>query len=268
MVKVQNKNILPLMMMMVIIILVPICVAFTLNITGSMMRYSLLFDKQSQKFRDERNKSNELLTSLLPKSIIKQLKKGIVPKPEIFEKTTIFFCDIVSFTNISSESTAHQIVDFLNDLYNMFDNLIDNHDVYKVETIGDAYMISSGTPIPNGDKHAGEIAHIALEMLAKIIPFKIQHKPDFRLQLRMGMHSGSVVGGLVGTKIPHFSLFGDTVEMASLMESTGLPMKIQISHATSELLEILGGFNIHPRGTVNLPRFGDCETYWLVGKEE
>ena len=196
------------------------------------------------------------------------MKKGQIPKPEVFDNTTIFFCDIVSFTSIASESTAHQIIEFLNDLYNLFDDRIDNYDVYKVETIGDAYMVASGIPVSNGTHHAVEISKMSLDLLAKVLTFEIKHKPGFRLKLRMGMHSGRVVGGVVGTKIPHYSIFGDTVEIAGLMESTGEPMKIQMSEVTMEILEQTGGFTYNLRGSIHLPAVGDFVTFWLVGRKE
>ncbi len=133
----------------------------------------------------------------------------------------------MSFTTLASESTAHQIVDLLNTLYNLFDLRIENYDVYKVETIGDAYMVASGVPVANSH-HAEELAKMALDLLAKVVTFEVPHKPGYRLKLRMGIHSGSCVAGVVGTKIPHYSVFGETVEIAGLMESTGQPMKIQV----------------------------------------
>ena len=100
------------------------------------------------------------------------------------------------------------MVTLLNHLYQMFDARIDHYDVYKVETIGDAYMVASGVPVSNGSQHAVEVSRMSLDLLAKIVTFEIKHKPGFRLKLRMGMHSGKVVGGVVGSKIPHYSVFG------------------------------------------------------------
>ena len=97
-------------------------------------------------------------------------------------------------------------------------------------------MVASGIPVPNGLHHAVELSKMALDLLAKVLTFEIKHKPQHRLKLRMGMHSGQVVGGVVGSKIPHYSVFGDTVELASLMESSGMPMKIQITPATKVIL--------------------------------
>ena len=119
-------------------------------------------------YRQEKRKTEKLLTDLLPRQIIRQMKKGQIPPPESFESVTVFLCDIVGFTNLSSESTAHQIVDMLNSLYNLYDNRIDNYDVYKVETIGDAYMVCSGVPEKN-DYHASEVSKMALDLLTKVI---------------------------------------------------------------------------------------------------
>merc|ERR1711892_181889 len=264
----KRANILPLCFIIVLVTFIPICVIFTLNITSSMTRYSRLYNEKVDVYNIEKRKTENLLGSLLPRSIIKKMKKGQIPKPEVFDNTTIFFCDIVSFTNIASESTAHQIIEFLNDLYILFDDRLDNFDVYKVETIGDAYMIASGIPVSNGTNHAVEIGLVSLDLLAKVLTFEIKHKPGFRLKLRMGIHSGQVVGGIVGKKIPHYSIFGETVEIAGLMESTGQPMKIQMSEATKEILDQTGGFTHTPRGSVHLPTVGNFQTHWLIGRKE
>ena len=266
--RLTQANIMPLFFIIFLIAFIPVCVIFTLNITGSMMRYSRLYNEKVTVYQNEKKKTEKLLGSLLPKPIIKQMKKGGIPKPEVFENATVFFTDIVSFTTIASESTSHQIIEFLNDLYNLFDDRLENFDVYKVETIGDAYMVASGVPVSNGSNHAIEIAKMSLDLLAKVLTFEVQHKPGYRLKLRMGIHSGSVVGGVVGTKIPHYSIIGDTVEIANLMESTGLPMKIQISESTAAILDQTGGFKFTPRGVVHLPHIGEISTFWLIGRQD
>lgn len=103
----------------------------------------------------------------------------------------------------------------------MFDRIIKRYDVYKVETIGDAYMVVSGLPIRNGDKHAGEIATMALNLLEAVKEFTIPHRPTQQLLLRIGIHTGSCATGVVGNTMPRYCLFGDTVNTASRMESTG-----------------------------------------------
>jgi hypothetical protein len=216
----QRQNIWPLFYIIVLICFIPVCIICTLNITSTMMSYSALYNQKVAGYKEERMKTEKIIGSLLPCSIIKDMKRGAVPRPEMFDKTTIFFCDIVSFTSIASESNADQIIDFLNDLYSLFDERIESYDVYKVETIGDAYMVASGVPMSNGSQHAVEIALMSLDLLNKIVTFEIRHKPGYKLRLRMGMHSGPVVGGVVGTKIPHYSVFGSVLDSVLPLNTT------------------------------------------------
>ena len=115
-------------------------------------------------------------------------------------------------------------------------DIIDEHDVYKVETIGDAYMVVSGIPERNGNRHAGEIANLALDLLAATTTFKIRHMPEKQLQLRIGLHSGPAVAGVVGLKMPRYCLFGDTVNTASRMESGGLALRVHLSESVRNAL--------------------------------
>uniref|UniRef100_A0A3B5M7R9 Guanylate cyclase domain-containing protein n=1 Tax=Xiphophorus couchianus TaxID=32473 RepID=A0A3B5M7R9_9TELE len=204
---------------------------------------------------------------MLPKQVADDLRQGKLSQAQSYVSATVYFSDIVGFTQLSSSSTPYQVVDFLNKLYTTFDDIIDNHDVYKVETIGDA-MVVSGVPQENGILHASEIASMALDLVAVCRTFRIPHKPGIQLQIRAGIHS-PVVAGVVGTKMPRYCLFGDTVNTSSRMESTSLPaLKIQCSSSAFYLLEEIGGYVLECRGTlqVKLQGKGDMVTYWLEGK--
>ncbi|CAG5123867.1 unnamed protein product, partial [Candidula unifasciata] len=223
--------------------------------------------ERTMQLEEEKKKTDQLLFRMLPSTVAESLKIGRTVEAECFDEVTIYFSDIVGFTTISAMSTPMQVVDLLNDLYSMFDATINNHDVYKVETIGDAYMVVSGLPIRNGNRHAGEIATLALVLLSQCGKFTIRHMPHVPLRLRIGLHTGSCVAGVVGLTMPRFCLFGDTVNTASRMESSGAAFRVHISEACKTALDVLGGFKTEYRGQIELKGKGMHNTYWLVGKE-
>uniref|UniRef100_A0A8C8JM73 Guanylate cyclase n=1 Tax=Oncorhynchus tshawytscha TaxID=74940 RepID=A0A8C8JM73_ONCTS len=224
--------------------------------------------ERTQDLLQEKQKTDCLLYSMLPKPVADDLRQGRTAEAQSYSNATVYFSDIVGFTELSGSSTPHQVVDFLNQLYTTFDDIIDNYDVYKVETIGDAYMVVSGVPNENGINHAGEIASMALGLVNVCHAFKIPHKPTTQLRIRAGIHSGPVVAGVVGTKMPRYCLFGDTVNTASRMESTSEALKIQVSGATADLLNTLGGYTLICRGSLNVKGKGEMTTWWLEAKKE
>ncbi|XP_009977396.1 PREDICTED: atrial natriuretic peptide receptor 2-like, partial [Tauraco erythrolophus] len=236
-----------------------------------MEKYSkhleILVSERTQDLMHEKQKTDRLLYSMLPKQVADDLRQGKHAQAQSYLSATIFFSDIVGFTQLSSSSTPYQVVDLLNKLYTTFDEIIDNYDVYKVETIGDAYMVVSGVPKENGILHAGEIASMALDLLDVCKTFKIPHKPNTLLKIRAGIHSGAVVAGVVGTKMPRYCLFGDTVNTASRMESTSEALKIQCSLSAYQLLEQIGEYVLVCRGNLQVKGKGDMVTYWLEGKK-
>lgn len=177
------------------------------------------------------------------------------------------FGDIVGFTHLCSKSTPMQVVDFLNDLYTFFDSIISDFDVYKVETIGDSYMVVSGLPERNGIEHARQICRMALKMLELLPNFRIKHQPDEKLKLRIGINTGPTCAGCVGNIRPRFCLFGDAVNTASRMESNGEPLKIHVSSSTKSVLDLFGTFILEPRGEVSIKGKGTMLTFWLLGEK-
>uniref|UniRef100_A0A8C5APX9 Guanylate cyclase n=1 Tax=Gadus morhua TaxID=8049 RepID=A0A8C5APX9_GADMO len=245
------------------------------NIIDSMLRmleqYSSnleeLIRERTEELEIEKQKTEKLLTQMLPKSVAQALKMGTTVEPEDFESVSLYFSDVVGFTTISAHSEPIEVVDLLNDLYTLFDAIIGNHDVYKVETIGDAYMVASGVPILNGDRHAAEIANMALDILSAVGTFKMRHMPDVPLRLRIGLHTGPCVAGVVGLSMPRYCLFGDTVTTASRMESSGMPQRIHVHQSTVKiLLDLRLGYKFTLRGRTEVKGKAE-ETYWLVGRE-
>ncbi|VDO86177.1 unnamed protein product [Heligmosomoides polygyrus] len=169
----------------------------------------------------EKQKSDILLHRMLPKQVAEKLKAGEVVQPESYDEVTIFFSDVVSFTTLASKCTPLQVVALLNELYTIFDGTIARHDVYKVETIGDGYLCASGVPSRNGIEHIKAICDLALALIISLRTFRVPHLPDETIKIRVGVHSGPVVAGVVGLTMPRYCLFGDTVNTASRMESNG-----------------------------------------------
>ncbi|ELT90007.1 hypothetical protein CAPTEDRAFT_179122 [Capitella teleta] len=242
------------------------------NMLAIMEKYATaletLVEERTTQLAEEKKKTETLLLRMLPKSVAEQLIRGESVIPEHYESVTIYFSDIVGFTTLSASSNPMQVVDMLNDLYTLFDSIIESYDVYKVETIGDAYMVVSGLPLRNGDNHAGEIASMSLHLLSAIKGYKIRHMPEEMLKLRIGIHSGSCVAGVVGLKMPRYCLFGDTVNTASRMESTGLPLTIHCSPQCRLLLQRLGGYHLFERGLVNIKGKGEMFTWFLKGEDK
>uniref|UniRef100_A0A8D3BKN8 Guanylate cyclase n=1 Tax=Scophthalmus maximus TaxID=52904 RepID=A0A8D3BKN8_SCOMX len=247
------------------------------NIIDSMLRmleqYSSnledLIRERTEELEVERQKTDNLVAQMLPRTVAQALKTGKPVKPEHFSDVTLYFSDIVGFTTISALSEPIEVVDLLNDLYTLFDAIIGLHDVYKVETIGDAYMCASGVPTRNGNRHAAEMANMSLDILHCIGTFKMRHMPELRVRIRIGLHSGPVVAGVVGLTMPRYCLFGDTVNTASRMESTGLPYRIHVNQSTVDILNSLKlGYKIQVRGMTELKGKGIETTYWLVGRED
>ncbi|ODN00534.1 Atrial natriuretic peptide receptor 1 [Orchesella cincta] len=240
---------------------------------GLMEKYAnnleILVDERTKQLSEEKRKTDSLLYELIPASVAEELKEGLRVPAQNYDCVSIYFSDIVGFTSMSAQSTPLQVVEFLNDLYTCFDSIIESYDVYKVETIGDAYMVASGLPeVRDDNSHAVEVANMALKLLQAVTNFRIRHRPSETLKLRIGIHSGPVCAGVVGLKRPRYCLFGDTVNTASRMESTGQPLRIHCSETFAKLIQNDPNpqFEMEERGLIDVKGKGDMMTYWLLGK--
>jgi len=209
----------------------------------------------------EKNKSERLLLNILPRPIAEQLKSFQGTLAQQFENVTILFADLVEFSPRAPQFKPLELISTLNQIFSEFDRLAEIHQIEKIKTIGDAYMAAAGLPIASED-HGEAIAAMALDMQQVIQHF---HWPDGSpMQLRIGIHTGSVVAGVIGIKKFSYDLWGDTVNVAARMESQGEAGKIQITAATYAL--ITASFHCERRGLQNIKGKGMMETYWLLGE--
>ncbi|CRK89249.1 CLUMA_CG003008, isoform A [Clunio marinus] len=253
-----------------ILVSVPtIIIIFLRNTIASIQINSVNLVQKARELKLEQKKSDTLLFQMLPRSVAIRLKETRTVPAEFFESATIYFSDIVGFTEIASTCSPLEVCSFLNSIYKLFDERIECYDVYKVETCGDAYMVASGLPERSySKKHVSEIATMALDFLDASRYFEIPHSHNEKLQIRIGIHTGSVGAGIIGTKMPRYCLFGDTVNVASRMESTGEASKIHITSEVNDELQVIGGFTTEARGLINVKGKGLMETYWLIRKKE
>ncbi|KFM12553.1 Guanylate cyclase soluble subunit beta-2, partial [Aptenodytes forsteri] len=215
----------------------------------------------SKHLEEEKKKTEALLYAMLPQHVANQLKEGKRVEAGEFKECTILFSDVVTFTNICAQCEPIQIVLMLNSMYLRFDRLTTVHDVYKVETIGDAYMVVGGVPVPV-PTHAERVANFALGMIiaAKGVQNPVSGNP---IQIRVGIHTGPVLAGVVGEKMPRYCLFGDTVNIASRMESHGVPSKIHLSSSAYQCLKYKN-FEMTGRGEIEVKGKGKMHTYFLI----
>jgi adenylate cyclase len=210
----------------------------------------------------EKLKSERLLLNILPKQIVQRLKEVHNSVAQQFESATILFADIVGFTSLSVELRPLELISLLNEIFSAFDRLVDKHEVEKIKTIGDAYMVAGGIPLPQ-ENHIRAIAQMALDMQEAIKHF--QKSKDKPFEIRIGINTGSVVAGVIGQKKFIYDLWGDAVNVASRMESHGKAGKIQVTEVVYQALN--DQFIFEKRGLINIKGKGQMTTYWLLGKK-
>ena len=215
-----------------------------------------------EALRYQKECSDQLLLNILPEPIAQRLKLGETTIADSFAEVTVLFADLVKFTEISSQIPPIELVDSLNKIFSVFDQLSEKHGLEKIKTIGDAYMVVGGLPSPRPDQ-AEAIAEMALDMQQQITHIKRDNGEPFHL--RIGIHTGPVVAGVIGTKKFSYDLWGDTVNVASRMESQGAAGGIQVTAATYERLK--EKYVFERRGTTLVKGKGEMITYWLTGRK-
>ena len=236
-------------------------IAFAIILIGFSYYIHNTFQKTELYVQLEHEKSEKLLQNILPLSIIKKLRDNPDTIAERFENCTVLFSDIVGFTQMSKSMPAVAVVSLLNEIFSKFDDLAEKHNLEKIKTIGDAYMVVGGLPEPN-EKHAENVAQFALEMLDVIREYR--QKSNIPLELRIGINSGAAVAGVIGKKKFIYDLWGDSVNTASRMESHGLPGQIQVSESTYTLIKDL--FEFENRGRMEVKGLGLVQSYLLTAK--
>lgn len=211
---------------------------------------------------NERKKNEELLLNILPRSIVNELKDSSGTIAQGFDSISILFADIVGFSEFGDKTTPKSMVSNLNAIFSRFDNLVDTSGLEKIKTIGDAYMVASGLPTPTKD-HAQIIADFALNLQRSLDQFNRDTGQNF--QLRIGIHSGSAVAGVIGLRKFVYDVWGDSVKVASHMETNGEPGKIHVSHGTYELLK--DNYRFEKREPIEIKGKGMMQTYYLLSQQ-
>lgn len=216
----------------------------------------------AEALRFQQEESERLLLNILPGPIAARLQLAEDTIADSFAEVSVLFADLVGFTQICSEIPPTQLVSLLNEIFSTFDNLAEQHGLEKIKTIGDAYMVAGGLPLTQTN-YAEAVAEMALDMLEAIAQFTTKHGKAF--SLRIGINTGPVVAGVIGIKRLIYDLWGDTVNIASRMESQGIPGCIQVTESTYERLR--DNYIFEQRGAIQVKGKGEMTTYLLIGKK-
>jgi len=206
-------------------------------------------------------RADQLLRNVLPDAVADRLAQGQRASVERFPEVTVLFLDIAGFSALATRLAPAAVVEILNQVFSAIDRLADEHGVEKIKTIGDAYMAAAGLPTPRAD-HVPAVASMALGMRQAVA--EVGQRCGEPLRCRIGIHTGPVIAGIIGTKRFSYDLWGDTVNVASRMESHGVPGRIQVSRAVRDRL--VGTHHTEPRGTIEVKGLGPMEAFFLEGR--
>jgi guanylate cyclase len=214
-----------------------------------------------QETEDARARADDLLLNILPKEIAKTLKKDRHIIADHFDDVSILFADVVSFTPLSEKMTPTELIELLNELFSRFDAMVERLGLEKIKTIGDCYMVAAGAPRPRSD-HAVALAALGLEMRDYVAQHEFLGR---RLNIRIGIHSGPVIAGVIGHQKFHYDLWGDTVNTASRMESHGVGGVVQVTEAVYQ--RIRNGFICEHRGVISVKGKGNMDVWHVLGRQ-
>ncbi len=233
-------------------------IAFSLLSVSAYAHY--IITQTEKKLEEEHEKAESLLRNILPDKIADRLKGGSRSIADGFEFVSILFADLVGFTELSGKTEPARLVNLLNGIFSRFDDLVEHYDLEKIKTIGDAYMIAAGIPEPR-ENHGELMLQCAVDMISGLEAFNREKGTD--LQIRIGINSGSVVAGVIGKKKFIYDLWGDSVNIASRMESHGVTGKIQVSETTYRLLK--NSYSFEKRGEIEIKGKGKMNCYIYNG---
>ena len=236
---------------------------FGMNIIGPSLAIFLSMMYFVHAFQREHDRSEKLLLNILPEPIAERLKEGEETIADGFSDVTILFADLVDFTGLSARTTPQELVALLNKVFSAFDRLAQRHGLEKIKTIGDAYMVVGGLPDPRPN-HAHAVAEMALDMHSATE--RLGKELGVPLALRIGINSGQVVAGVIGEQKFAYDLWGDSVNVASRMESHGLAHSTQLTESAFRHLK--ENYLCEPRGTIDVKGKERMETYFLRGRRQ
>ena len=232
---------------------------FGMNIVGPAVAIFLSMMYFVNAYQREHERSESLLLNILPREIVPVLKSGRETIADHYETCSILFCDMVGSTPIFANMAPADVVDWINEVFSMFDGLVEKYGVEKIRTIGDNYMIAAGVPTPRAD-HATTLAALALDIVQGLK--ELPDRGGKRLEFRLGINSGPIIAGIIGKMKFQYDLWGDTVNVAARMEQHGEVGKVHISAASYELIK--DAFECDPRGVIPIKGKEKMETWFVV----
>lgn len=230
----------------------------------SSLENKLLRDRERammEEIRLAKERNEALLLSILPRAVVERINDGAGMVADHIPEATIVFADIVNFTPFSGTLSASDVVGVLNRIFSAFDRLVEQHRAEKIKTIGDGYMVAVGIPEPCED-HTAIAARLSLTMLDSFA--SLREELEAPIQLRVGLHTGPAIAGVIGERKFAYDIWGTTVNIASRMESHGAPNRVHVSKAVAD--RVAGRFKLIPRGAVEVKGAGLMETFWLEGE--